>query len=81
MIVKIIVRDDNGYLLTHKVLTKYFDDHLNAFSIEEKMDLFTLICVDNLVYYRPYDRQFSYEDTDDQIYIVQYFCTNPTVFS
>lgn len=67
----IIVRDDNAYLLTCKVSTMYFDDHLNAFSIEEKTDVFTLICVDDLVYYRPHDRQFSY-DTDDQMYIVPY---------
>lgn len=67
----IIVRGDNAYLLTCKVSTLHFDDHFNAFSIEEKPDVFTLICVDDLVYYRPHDRQFSY-DTDDQMYIVPY---------
>lgn len=73
-IVSIIVRDDNSYLLTCKVSTVYFDDHLNAFCIEENLNVFTLVCVDDLVYYRPYDRQYSYENTDDRMYIVPY-CT------
>lgn len=51
----IIVRNENAYLITCKVSTMYFDDHLNAFSIEEEKDVFTLICVDYLVYYRSYD--------------------------
>lgn len=68
-IVSVIVRDDSAYLLTCKLSTLYFADHLNEFSIEERTDTFTLICVYGLVYYRPYDRQFSY-DTVDQMYIV-----------
>lgn len=58
-IISIIVGNDKAYLLTSKVSTMYFDDHLNAFSIQEESDFFTLICVDDLMYYRPYDRQFS----------------------
>lgn len=58
-IVSVIVKEDNAYLLTCKVSTTYFDDHLNAFSIEEKSDVFTLICVDDLPYYRPYDFQMT----------------------
>ncbi len=32
-------------------------------------NIFTLICVDDLIYYRPYDRQFSY-DSDERTCIV-----------
>ena len=41
-IVSVIVRDDSAYLLTCTVSTMYFDDHLNAFSIEEKNNVITL---------------------------------------
>lgn len=67
----IIVKDNNAYLLICKVSNNFFDDHLNAFGIEEKNEVFTVICVNDLVYYRPCDRQFSY-DTDDQVYLVPY---------
>ena len=70
-IVSVIVKDDSAYLLTCAVSTMYFDDHLNAFSIEEKNNVFVLLCVDDLTYYRPYDRQFS-NDSDDQMFIVPY---------
>ncbi|XP_026018914.1 uncharacterized protein LOC113019411 [Astatotilapia calliptera] len=70
-IVSIIVSDFNTYLLTCKVSTVYFNDHLNAFVIEDGLDVFALISVDDLVYYRPYDRQFS-NGTDDKMYIVPY---------
>lgn len=71
-ITSIIIRNDNAYLLTCKVSIMYFEEHLNAYSIEEEeTDVFTLICVDALVYHRPYDRQFSCTD-DDQMYIVPY---------
>lgn len=58
-IVSVIVGNDRADLLTCKVSTMFFDGHLNAFSIQEESDFFTLICVDELMYYRPYDRQFK----------------------
>ena len=67
----IIVKDNSAYLLICKVSNNFFDDHLNAFGIGEKNEVFTVICVNDLVYYRPCDRQFSY-DTDDQVYLVLY---------
>lgn len=69
-IVSIIVWDESAYLLTCKVSTLYFDDHLNAFIIEENCNGYTLVCVDDLVYYRPYDRQFAYDS--EFTYIVPY---------
>ena len=70
-IMNIIIKDDEAFLLTTKVMTMYFDDHLNAFSIEEVDDVFTVICVNDLLDYRPYDRQFS-PDNDETTYIVPY---------
>lgn len=54
----ITVRNDNAILLTCNVSTMYFDDHLNAFSIEQNTNVFKLICMDDLLYYRPYDAIF-----------------------
>ena len=67
----IIIKDDEVFLLATKVITMHFDDHLNAFSIEEVDDVFRLVSVDDLLYYRPYDRQFSPEN-DENVYIVPY---------
>ena len=64
----VIVRDDNAFLVTCEVSTMYFDDHFNAFNIEEKANVYKLISGDELVYYRPHDRQFSC--TDDRMYII-----------
>lgn len=63
--------DDKAYLLTREVSTLYFDEHLNAFRVEERTSVYTMISVDGLVYYRPRDRQFAYQ-TDDHMYIVPY---------
>lgn len=67
----IIVKDRNAYLLICKVSDVFFDEHLNAFGIEEKNEVFSVISVNELVYYRPCDRQFS-NDRDDQVYLVPY---------
>lgn len=67
----IIVRDRNAYLSACEVYTMYFDDHFNALSIKEKTRVFTLICVYDLVHYRPHDRQFLMA-TDDNMYIIPY---------
>ena len=72
-IINIIIADDKALLLMAKVDTMYFDDHLNAFSIDEVDDVFSVINVSELVYYRPYDRQFSTEN-DERTYIVP-FCS------
>jgi len=47
--------------LTCRVDTIYFDDHFNAYCIEERADSFSVISIDELNYYRPYDKQFSNE--------------------
>lgn len=68
----IVVTNDNAYQLTSEVSTVYFDEHLSAFCVEERTGVFQVISVDDLVYYRPHDRQFSYRAHDDQMYIVPY---------
>lgn len=69
----IIVKDDEAFLLTTKVNTMYFDDHLNGFSIEEVDDQFAVICLSDLTYYRPYDRQYS-SANDEMTFIVPHCC-------
>ncbi len=68
-IVSIIVKDGQTFLLASNVITVCFDEHVHAFCIEEVGNIFTLISVDELIYYRPYDMQFSY-DSDERTYIV-----------
>ncbi len=68
-IISSIVKDGQAFLLASNVITVCFDEHVHAFCIEEVGNIFTLICVDELIYYRPYDRQFSY-DSNERTYIV-----------
>lgn len=70
-IVNIIVENDQAFLLSTNVTTVNFDDHMNAFCIEETTDIFTVICVDDLKYYRTYDGKISY-NMDDRMFIVPY---------
>lgn len=53
--------NDKAYLVTCEVSTMCFDDHLSAFCVEERTGVFQVISIDDLVYYRPHDRQFSYQ--------------------
>lgn len=60
-ITNIIINEDQAFILTCRVDTLYFDDHFNAYCIEERADSFSVISIDELIYYRPYDKQFSNE--------------------
>lgn len=65
----IIVKDGQALIFASNVITVCFDEHVHACCIEEVGNIFTLICVDDLMCYRPNDRQFSY-DRDERTYIV-----------
>lgn len=69
MINNIIINDDQAFILTCGVDTLYFDDHFNAYCVEERTDSFCILSIEELIYYRPYDKQFSNE-TDEKTYIV-----------
>lgn len=71
--VNIIVKDDEAFLLTAKVVTEYSDEHLNGFRIEVVDDVFAVIYVSDLICYQPYDQQFSAEN-NERTYIVPYCC-------
>ncbi len=68
-IISIILKDRQVFILASNAITVFFDEHVHAFCIEEVGNIFTLVCVDDLIYYRPYDRQFSY-DRDERTCIV-----------
>lgn len=70
-IVNIVLKDEKAFLLTSRVTTTCFNEHVHAFCIEGIDDMFTVICVSDLIYYRPFDRQFSYGN-DESHYIVPY---------
>lgn len=58
-------RSQTFLYITSKLLcrvdTLYFDDHFNAYCINERADSFSVVPVKELIYYRPYDKQFSNE--------------------
>ncbi|KAK0138637.1 hypothetical protein N1851_024825 [Merluccius polli] len=60
-ITNIIVHNEQAFILTCRVDTLYFDDHFNAYCINERADSFSVFPVMELIYYRPYDKQFSNE--------------------
>ncbi|XP_035805853.1 uncharacterized protein LOC111571121 isoform X1 [Amphiprion ocellaris] len=68
-ITNIIVHDGQAFLLTCRVDTLYFDDHFNAYCVDERADSFSVFPVKELIYHRPYDKQFSNEMCE-KIYIV-----------
>ena len=47
--IRIIIEDDEAFFLT--TITMFFNDHMNANSIDEMNDVFTLICVADLIYF------------------------------
>lgn len=54
------------HALSNLETEEMINGHLNAFVIEDKLDAVALICVDNVVYYRPYNGLFS-NDTNDKM--------------
>jgi len=68
-ITSIIIHEDHAFILTCTVDTLYFDEHFSAYCIKERDDSFSVVSIDELIYYRPYDKQLSNE-MDDKIYIV-----------
>ena len=60
-ITNILVHNEQAFILTCRVDTLYFDDHFNAYCISESADSFSVFPVKELIYYRPYDKQFSNE--------------------
>lgn len=70
-ITNIIINNEQAFILTCKVDTLYFDEHFNAYCVEESGDSFLVLSVEKLLYYRPYDKQFS-NVMDDKMYIVPY---------
>ena len=65
----IIINEDQAMFLTCKVDTLYFDYHFNAYCDEERTDSVSVISLKDLIYYIPYDKQFSNE-MDEKTYIV-----------
>lgn len=70
-IVSIIIKDNQAFLLMCKVETLYFDEHFNAYCVKDSGDSYSVQCIGDLMYYRPYDKQFSNE-MDEKTYVVPY---------
>lgn len=69
-IVNIIVKDEKVFLLTSSVQTVQMDEHLHAFIIQDEIVHFSVFALQDLFYYRPFDKQYSYNSDDRNGYIV-----------
>ncbi|XP_041935316.1 uncharacterized protein LOC121697735 [Alosa sapidissima] len=58
-ICRIIIHEQHAFIIGCTVDTLYFDEHLHAFCIEEQNDDYVVICIDQLTYFRPFDKQYS----------------------
>lgn len=67
----IVINDDKVLFLTCGVDTLYFDEHFNAYCVREGTESFSVISMDELVYYKPLEKHLSNE-MDDAIYVVPY---------
>ena len=76
----IIINDDQAFILTGTVDSLYFDEHLDAYCIQERNDSFSVISVDMLIYYRPYNKQFS-NGMDEKVYILPQMYTNGRLYN
>ena len=70
-ICNIIIHEEHAFILVGSVDTLYFDEHFNGYCIEERDDAFSVLCIDQLTYFRPFDKQCSNE-SDNRAYIVPY---------
>ena len=68
-ICNIIIHDQRAFIIGCTVDTLYFDEHFHAYCIEEQNNDNSLICIDQLTYFKPFDKQYS---NDGEIYIVPY---------
>lgn len=55
-VTKIIIHDEQSFILTSRVDTPYFDYHFNAFCFNERADSFSVLRIEELIYYRQYDK-------------------------
>lgn len=64
----IVLHEECAFFIAFDVDTLYFDEHLNAYCIEERSDNFSVVCIDQLTYFKPFDKTFSNEN--DRAYLV-----------
>lgn len=68
-IINVVLKDGSAYLVLCEVVTLGFHEHFSAFCIEESPCPFHIVSIAELFYYKPYDKQFSY-NSDGNVCIV-----------
>lgn len=66
----IVIHGQSAFFIACDVCTLYFDEHLNAYCIEECSNHFSVINVDQITYFKPFDKMFYYGD--DREFLVPY---------
>jgi len=59
----IIIYEQRAFIISCNVETMYYDDHLNAYCIEDQMNEISVISVKDLTYFTPFDKQCSNENS------------------
>lgn len=70
-ICNIFIHEGSALLLCCRVDTLYFDEHLYAYCIEEMKDDLSVVHMEQLTYFKPFDGQYSNENRDHR-YLVPY---------
>lgn len=69
-ICNIIIHEQRAFIIGCAVNTLYFDEHFHAYCIEEQNNEHIVIFIDQLTYFRPFDKQYSNES--ERTYVVPY---------
>ncbi len=70
-ICNIVIHEGSALLLCCNVDTLYFDEHLYAYCIDKVKEDFSLVHMEQLTYFKPFDGQYSNENKDHK-YLVPY---------
>lgn len=71
-ICNIIIHEQHAFIIGCAVDTLYFDEHFPAYCIEEQNNEHIVIFIDQLMYFRPFDKQYSNES--ERTHIMPYCC-------
>lgn len=69
-ICNIILHEQHALIIASTVDTLYFDEQFHAYCIQEQSNDHALIFVEQLTYFRPFQKQYSNES--ERTYIVPY---------
>lgn len=55
----IIIHEQYAFTIGSSVNRIYFSEHFHAYCIKEQNNEYDVICIDQLTYFKPFDKQYS----------------------